>query len=264
MHALSRRFLRLACVPAALLSGTARLQAQTAQAADLVRPPAPAEASEDIHAQLVARRFTTLSSDTPGQIEHMSVREGDRFRQGQVLVGLDCALQRAQLAEARAILAGALKANAVNRRMVELHSGGILEADLAAAEVAKDEARVQSALVLQSKCTIVAPYQGRVVEQKVREHQFVQSGQAMLDILDDSALEVEFIAPSRWLAWIRPGQDFRVRIEETGRTYPARVTIVGAKVDAVSHSIKITGEIEASQNDLVAGMSGRILMTEPQ
>ncbi len=222
------------------------------------------EVSEDIHAQLVPKRFTTLSSDAAGQIERMTVREGDRFKQGQMLISLDCSLQRAQLAEARAILAGAQKASAVNRRMVELHSGGVLEADLAAAEAAKDAARVQSAEVLQAKCTIFAPYQGRVVEQKVREHQFVQPGQAMLDILDDSALEVEFIAPSRWLAWITQGMEFRVRIDETGLTYPARVTTISAKADAVSHSIKIIGELTGSQSNLIAGMSGRVLMAPPR
>ncbi len=234
--------------------------ALSCQAAEALRAHSDNDASEDIHAQLVPTRYTTLSSDTGGHIEHLSVREGDRFRQGQVLVALDCALQHAQVGEARAILAGAQKANAVNRRMVELHSGGVLEAELAAAEAAKDAARLQSALVLQSKCTIAAPYQGRVVEQKVREHQYVQPGQAMLDILDDTALEVEFIAPSRWLAWVRPGMEFRLRVDETGKSYPAKVTIIGAKVDAVSHSVKITGAIGGEQSDLVAGMSGRVLI----
>jgi RND family efflux transporter MFP subunit len=230
------------------------------------RAQAPAfnpNGGDDIRAQIVPRRFTTLSSEIPGRIERMTVRESDRFKAGQVLVSMDCALQRAELDEAKAGLAGAQKSSAVNRRMVQLNSGGELEASLAAVEVLKQQAKVQSAEEILSKCSIIAPYQGRVVEQKVREYQYVQAGQAMLEILDDSALEVEFFVPSNWLAWVKPGLGFQLVVDENGKAYPVKVTLVGAKVDAVSHSIKITCELVGTPTDLVAGMSGRIRTAGP-
>jgi membrane fusion protein (multidrug efflux system) len=218
----------------------------------------------EIHAQLVPRQYTTLSSETAGSIDRLSVQEGDRFKEGQLLVHIDCSQQRAQLDEAQAILGAAEQSRSVNRRMVQLNSGGILEANLAAAEVAKSQAHLHSIQVVLSKCTIAAPYQGRVVEQKVREHQYVQAGQPMLEILDDSALDVEFIAPSRWLAWIRPGTPFQLQVDETGKTYTAKVTRVSAKADAVSHSVKIIGAIDDKTPGLIAGMSGLVRADEPK
>ncbi|MBY0429837.1 MAG: efflux RND transporter periplasmic adaptor subunit [Rhodospirillales bacterium] len=213
----------------------------------------------DIRIQLVPRRFTTLSSEIPARLDRLTVKEGERFKEGQVLIGLDCSLQRAQADEARAALAAAEKTKAVNRRLVELNSGGVLEADVAVAEAAKAQAKLQSAQVVLSKCAISAPFPGRVVEQKVREHQYVQAGQPLLDILDDTILEVEFIAPSSWLTRLKVGMPFQVQVEETGKAYPARIARTGAKVDAVSHSVKVVGEIVGGVLDLVAGMSGRIL-----
>ena len=105
--------------------------------------------------------------------------------------------------------------------------------------------------------SVHAPFGGRVAEQKVREQQFVQPGQAMLDILDDSALEVEFIAPSAWMPRLRPGAAFRIAIDETGRNYPARIVRLGARVDPVSQSIKVTAAIDGRYSELLAGMSGR-------
>jgi len=246
---------------AALLLGTASAAARAADPGDVNAAGPAADEPVVIRAQVTPKRFTTLSSEIPARIEHLSVREGDRFKQGDPLIGLDCALQRSQAAEARAVLAGADRTRAVDRRLVELGSGGVLEAAVAAAEAGKAQARLDSAAVVLSKCVIAAPFPGRVVEQKVREHQYVQAGQAMLDILDDSALEVEFIAPSRWLAWLRAGTPFQVQLDETGRTYAAKVTRLGAKVDPVSHSVKITGEIEGPDADLIAGMSGRVLIS---
>jgi len=213
-----------------------------------------------VRAQLTPKRYTTLSSEIPARVEHIYAQEGDRFKQGEPLVALDCAMQRAQAAEARAALAGAGKTMAVDRRLLELKSGGALEVAIATADEGKAEARLESATVVLSKCAIAAPFSGRVAEQKVRMHQYVQAGQAMLDILDDSVLEVEFIAPSRWLAWVKPGMPFHLVLDETGKTYPAKVARLGAKVDPVSHSVKITGEIEGNFPDLIAGMSGRVLI----
>lgn len=224
----------------------------------------PGPPGTEIHAQLVPKQYTTLSSETAGSIDRLGVREGDRFKDGQLLVHIDCSQQRAQLDEAQAILLAAEQSRAVNKRMVELHSGGILEANLAAAEVAKDEARLRSIQVVLAKCSVTAPYQGRVVEQKVREHQYVQAGQSMLEILDDTALEVEFIAPSRWLAWIKAGTPFQIQVDETGKTYGAKVTRIGAKADAVSHSVRIVGEIDDKTAGLVAGMSGSVRADEPK
>jgi membrane fusion protein, multidrug efflux system len=224
----------------------------------------PAQAAIEVHAQLVPRQYTTLSSETAGSIDHLAVREGDSFKEGQLLVHIDCSQQRAQLDEAQAILGAAEQSRSVNKRMLELKSGGVLEANLSAAEVVKAQAKMHSIQVVLSKCSVTAPYQGRVVEQKVREHQYVQAGQPMLEILDDSALEVEFIAPSRWLAWIRAGSAFQIQVDETGASYGAKVSRVGAKVDAVSHSVKIIGEITGKTLGLTAGMSGLIRVEEPE
>ena len=217
--------------------------------------------ASDIRAQLAPRRFTTLSAELAAKIERIPVREGDRFREGQVLVGMECSLQRANLDKARASLTAAAKTSAVNERLHQMNAGGALEADVSAAEETKAKAEVSAASAIVSKCQVTAPFPGRVVDLKVREQQFAQPGTAMMEILDDSVLEVEFLAPSKWLAWLKPGSAFEIAVDETGRTYPAKVAHLGAKVDPVSQSIKVVGEIIGSQPALMSGMSGRVLVT---
>lgn len=218
----------------------------------------------EMRGQLVPRRFTTLSSELAARIERLPAQEGDHFKEGQVLVALDCAIQRAQLDEVRAALQGAEKTLSVNRRLHTMHAGGALEAEVAAAEVAKVRARIAAGAATVAKCVLAAPFPGRVVELKVREQQFVQAGQAMIEILDDSVLEVEFLVPSRWLAWLKPGHAFEIAVDETGRGYPARVIRLGARVDAVSQSVKVVGAIRGAFPELMAGMSGRIQIRPPE
>jgi membrane fusion protein, multidrug efflux system len=217
-------------------------------------------ANREIRAQLMPRRYVTLAAEIGAKISQLPIAEGGTFRAGQLLLALDCALPAAQLQRAKAAFVLAEKTYAGNRRLTELKSIGQMELDISEAEVAKANAERAASEAVLSKCRIVAPFAGRIAEQKVREQQYVQPGQALLDIIDDSVLELEFIAPSQWLAWVKPGSPLQVRIDETGRTYPATVQRIGARVDPVSQSIKLVAVPEGIYPELMAGMSGRILL----
>lgn len=217
----------------------------------------------DIRAQLSPRDFTTLAAEIGAKVEKIAAREGERFTKGQILVAFDCSVQRAQLAEARAAQSAADKTVAVNKRLLELQTIGKLESDLSMAEAEKARAKVEAMAATAAKCSVAAPFDGRVVEQKVRSQQFVQPGQALLDILDDSVLELDFVVPSKWLVWLKPGTVFQVAIDETGRTYPVKLIRVGARIDPVSQTVKVTGAIGGHFPELSAGMSGKVQLSPP-
>lgn len=214
-----------------------------------------------VPAQLVASQQTTLSAELPAKIDRISVKEGERFKAGQVLVAFDCTIQRAQLDEARAVLTTAEKSRTAHKRLLELNSTGTLEVEKAVADAAVAQAKVNSAQAVVGKCAVAAPFPGRVVERKVQAHQYVQAGQVLLDILDDTRLEAEFIVPSAWAPNLKPGMTVEILVDETGKPYPARIARLGAKVDSVSHSVKVVAEIAADFPELMAGMTGKMRMT---
>jgi membrane fusion protein (multidrug efflux system) len=218
---------------------------------------------QELRAQLSPRDYTTLAAEIGAKVEKIAVREGDRFSKGQVLIAFDCLVQRANLAEARASVSAADKTVAVNKRLLELQTIGKLESEVAQAELDKARAKDAAGAAVVAKCSVPAPFDGRVVEQKVRSQQFVQPGQALLDILDDSVLELDFVVPSKWLVWLKPGHAFQVAIDETAKSYPVKLTRVGARIDPISQSVKVTGAIGGHFPELTAGMSGKVLLAPP-
>jgi RND family efflux transporter MFP subunit len=233
-----------------------------AQGAGDTMPPLADTA--EIRAQLTARNYTTLSSEASGRIDRISTRVGERFKKGDALIVFDCVTQRAQMARAKAVATQAEKTAAINQRLANLKSIGELELDISRAEVEKAKADLAIAEAAASKCVIAAPFNGITVEQKAQEFQYATPGQPLLEILDDRSLEVELIAPSRWLAWLKPGYVFQVHIDETDKTYPAEITRVGGRVDPVSQTIKVFGEVRGDVADLIAGMSGRANIPPPK
>ena len=250
----------------ALIGCCAATQALAAPAPAAAPAPGTRTAIErqEIRAQLLPRRYTTVAAEIGAKVNRLPVPEGGAFRAGQLLVSFDCTLQQAQMQKARAELQGAEQTLKTNQRLAELNSVGKLELDMAQAAAQKARADVGANQAVLSKCAIAAPFAGRVAEQKVREQQYVQPGQALLDILDDSVLELEFLVPSRWLSWLRVGGTFQVQIDETRKSYPAKFIRIGARVDPVSQSVKVAAAIDGQFKELIAGMSGRVQITPPE
>lgn len=216
----------------------------------------PAPSDNRIRTQLSSRDGVVLSSEMAAKIAQLSKREGDSFKKGETLVSFDCTLNQAQLNKAQVVVESAKRLAQVNTRMAQLNSIGDLELQQSLAKVKEAEADVNYMQASVRKCVIDAPFDGRVAKRLVANHQYVNTGAPLLDILDSNPLELQMIVPSQWLAWLKPGLLFTVAIEELGKTYNAKVVQIGARIDAVSQTLTITGKIDTSSPELLAGMSG--------
>lgn len=245
---------------------TAALLQQTACAEDF--PPLAVDEfalnQSELRAQLSPIRHAMLATELGGKVSKVTVREGQRVVKGELLIEFDCSLQAAQLQKARAQLAGALNTYSGSKRMAELNAIGSVELNNSKVEVDKARADVAYLNATIERCSIKAPYAGVIGEKQVREQEFVQSGQPLLEILDNNALELEFIVPSRWLSWLVPGYAFVVQIEDVGNTYPVKLSYTAAKVDPLSQSVKAVAVIDGQFDELLPGMSGHLLLAPPK
>jgi len=209
-----------------------------------------------IRALLTPKVESTLSSQIAGRIKKISVENGEQFRKGDRLIEFDCTIERAQLMKARAELLATRKTHEANLQLQEYKSISELDVAISAAEVEKAKAEVDLVGARFGMCRVNAPFDGRVIKRIAKPYASVSQGQALIDILDDSELKVELYVPSHWLSWLKSDTEFTVHIDETGKSYPAQLTSLGARVDAVSKSIEITATIKGSHPELLAGMSG--------
>jgi membrane fusion protein (multidrug efflux system) len=227
-----------------------------AQAPALAEPPAPAELH--LRAQLKARQSTMIASEISARISQLKLHDGERFSAGQVLVGFHCTLEEAQLSKAQATLGKKVKTFEVNQQLETRRSIGALELAVSKAEAEEARADLRIAQAMVDRCSIRAPFSGKVSEAIARPYQSVRPGDPLLEILDDKDLEVEFMASSRAMPNLAPGKHFRVTLDEVAKTYQAEITRVGGKVDPVSQTIKVYGRITDKADELLPGMSGAI------
>jgi membrane fusion protein (multidrug efflux system) len=209
-----------------------------------------------VRVQLTARNEVVLSSEISAKISNLPLREGDAFHAGQMLASFDCSLYQAQLNKAQASLEASRQALTVSKRLADLNSIGALEVAQTEGKAKENAAEVAYMQATVAKCNIAAPFSGRVAKRLVAAHQYVTPGTPLLGILDTGVMELQMIVPSRWLAWLKPGQHFSVQVDELGKTVAGQVARIGARIDPVSQSIAITGVIDGNTAQLLPGMSG--------
>jgi membrane fusion protein (multidrug efflux system) len=218
---------------------------------------------QDIRAQLSAVTYNSIASELNARISELPFKEGQAFKVGQVLVVFDCATQQAQFQKTKAVLSIADRNYQTNKKLLALGSVGRVEYENSYSEFLKTKAENDELAAVLARCNVLAPYSGLVVEQKVRPQQFVQAGQPLIDILDKGALELEFVAPSKWSPWLVEGYKFEIKIDETGKSYPAKITRINGKIDPISQTIKVAAVIDGDFKEISPGMSGALVINPP-
>ena len=211
---------------------------------------------DPVRVQLSAVKQTMLSSGIAGRVNELNVKEGDRFKQGQTLLTFDCTVLQQKLNYSNAAEQAARKKVSVANRLDKLNAISVSDVDeaRAALSMAQAEGGVNRAML--KRCNIIAPFNGRVTEARVRQWETVPEGKELLAIYDDSAFELESIVPSRWLVWLKMGTPFTVTLDETGQTYQAEISRISSSIEPVSQSVKVFGKITHASEGLLPGMSG--------
>lgn len=208
-----------------------------------------------------AVEHASLSTEQPMRALEVSVRDGDSFRRGQILVAFDCRRQRAdlrsasaQVREAELNLSSSIsldRHNAIGRNDLQIARARL---DRARAEMASLEARAQD-------CEIIAPFDGRVVEVTIRPLEFTSAQRPFLVIIDDSRVEIELIAPASALTDAVPGAEIVFAVDELQNLQvPARLKSVAAAVDPVSKTARLVATVTEKPPGLLAGMSGTAVL----
>ncbi|SMF72534.1 RND family efflux transporter, MFP subunit [Tistlia consotensis] len=203
----------------------------------------------------------TLSSELDGRVTALPFDEGQRFKKGAALVELDCGLYRARLAATQADREVARLQYESDKQLAKLNSIGDLELRQSAARLRKADADVKMADFMAQRCTVSAPYDGRVVKRLVHEQESVPAGRELIAIVGIGTPDIRLIVPSHWLAWLKAGDRFVFTVDETAARYPAHVKMIGARIDAVSQTLPVIAAFDgaAGKGDaaaLVPGMSG--------
>ncbi len=249
MHRPDRRLPpRLALVLAGLLGALPAPGLHAQQGGAQGPPPAPvvvATAERRTLAPLawypgtvISRARARIPAEVAGRLEWVA-EVGARIERGEPLARLDDTLLRQRLAEDQAAvtsdqarlryLEGEVrrlrelvgKNNAARSRLEEAVSNrDVIHSDLVA-----DRARLASTRERLERTVIRAPFPGVVTERLLQPGEWAESGQAVVRLVDASALEVQTWVPVSALRFVEPGSRLRLRASPAAAAGTVRVIV---------------------------------------
>lgn len=224
--------------------------------------PAPVATSGlTAHGVVQSAQEAVIASRMTALITALPLDAGQTFGRGQLLASFDCSQMRAQFSAASAAASAYRKTYDTNVELDHYKAIGTNEVGVSKANLGKANAEAQAIQAGLGQCAIFAPFAGTVVERTAHAHDVAGAGQPLMKIQGNGDLKVELIIPSTWLTWVKPGTPFRFAIDETGGEIEGRIARLGASVDPVSKTMRVTGAIVV-QGTVLPGMSGTARFTK--
>jgi membrane fusion protein, multidrug efflux system len=203
-----------------------------------------------------AVHMAMISTDLQARASRVALQEGEHFKKDDVLVEFDCRKQRAELASAEAQRLE-MNLNLDNLKVLQrVQAAGRHDLEISQARLAKASAEADVLRAHIDECSVIAPFNGRILELALHEHERPAPGKAFIGLVADDALEIDLIVSSKWTPMLKVGTEFTFYVDETHATEVAVVRRIGAAVDPISQTIKIVAVFKDTVKDVLPGMSG--------
>lgn len=202
-----------------------------------------------------ANEAVDLTSKTSNVVVRIRFEEGQFVERGAVLLELDPAQARADLASAEAAL---VESRANFERSRQLSGSAVLsraQLDQIEATLKSNEAKVASAKARLDDQYVRAPFSGRTGLRRVSVGGLVNPGTVITTLDDVSVIKVDFAVPETVVALLAPGLPIKAQSAAyPGRDFTGRVASVDSRVDPVSRSVLVRAELPNKDGVLKPGM----------
>ncbi len=181
--------------------------------------------------------------------------EGQQVRRGDLLVELDGAQARAELAIAEAAVT---ESRSQYKRSRELYTTKVLsdaQLDQIEAALKANEARVAVAQARLADTIIRAPFAGRVGLRRVSPGSLVNPGTVITTLDDTDTIKLDFTVPETYLSTLGPGIPVTaLSIAYPGKTFDGKVSSVDSRVDPSTRSVTVRALVPNPGGLLKPGM----------
>ena len=202
-----------------------------------------------------ANESVDVTAKVANQVTAVRFAEGQQVSRGAVLVELDGAQARADLAVAEAALA---ESRSQYQRSRELYTTKVLsesQIEQIEATYKANEARVAAARSRLGDTVVRAPFAGRVGLRRVSVGSLISPGTVITTLDDTGTIKLDFTIPETFLAAVRPG----LAITATSVAYPdakfsGSVASVDSRVDPATRSVTVRALLPNPEGLLKPGM----------
>lgn len=245
----------------------------------------PWQQTADLTGTVIALRSVTISNEVSGTISSLAFKSGSIVEKDAVLLTLDDATDRADLAAAESLVRVAqanvsvadarlrLAQTEVDRLSGAAASGAAPVADLDRAKAEQEKAvadrdrwladvdqakaNVTQVKTRQAKKTIRAPFRGRVGLKNIHEGQYLAEGASVVSLQEVSdKIYLDFAIPQEHMSKVVPGTIVTASSSATGeKPLKLEVVAIDAQVNNETRNVRVRSIVDNADDRLREGMA---------
>jgi membrane fusion protein (multidrug efflux system) len=225
--------------------------------------PAPWTPGIEAIGTVLAARGVDLTVETTGIVKEILFSANEKIEQNQVLVQLDDAIQKADLAAAQA--QAALDQTSLDRAL-ELQRrrvGSDVTVESARAAATSSQARVTSLQAVLDQKQIRAPFAGTIGIPRIDPGQYLAPGTIVATLQDMETMRVDFSVPEQQLGLLKMDQTVRLGFDPRSWQFEGRITGIDPKVDPATRLVAVRAEVSNPDGRLSPGQFVRVRVELP-
>ncbi len=213
----------------------------------------------------IANESIEVTSKTSNLISAVRFRDGESVKRGQVLIELDPAQARADLAEASAALTESTSQYERARDLLATRVVSQSQFEQLEATMKANQARVDAAQARLADTVLRAPFGGRVGLRRVSVGGLVSPGTVITTLDDTSVMKVDFSVPENFIGTLREGLGLTARTAaHPDRELQGRVLTVDSRIDPTTRSVTVRALVPNTAALLRPGMFVNVTLAKDE
>lgn len=205
-----------------------------------------------------------LEAEEPGKVVAINFESGQTVEEGDLLVELDQAVERANLKSAEGQLPFV---KATYERMEKLVKKGNISRenfDKANSDYLELIAQIEALTATIDRHNIIAPFSGLAGIRDVYLGQYLQPGDQITRLEDTSLMRIRFTIPQTEISRISVGQSVKISVDAFPRLiFTGQITAIDSIINPLSGVIELQASIPNNQGQLRSGMFAKIQVVLP-
>ena len=202
-----------------------------------------------------ANESVNVSSKTSNIVTAVRFRDGERVQRGQVLVQLDDAQARADVAAAEAAVTESQSQYDRSRELLRTQTLSKSSFDQLEATLKSNRAKLGAAQARLEDTVIRAPFSGRVGLRSVSVGTLINPGTVITTLDDTSVIKLDFSVPENFVSSLREGLSVRASAPAyPGRAFTGKVSSIDSRVDMNTRSVMVRALLANDDGALKPGM----------
>lgn len=200
-----------------------------------------------------------LRSEISGIAEALNFSEGGNVSKGQILVQINDAELRAQLAQATTRNSLAAENERRAKLLLEKEAISQEEYDIASADYRTAESQIQLIEAQLVKTAIRAPFSGTVGLRNISQGSYITPATDIAQLVDISKVKLEFSIPERYAAKVKINASVRFTVQGIADDFTATIYAIEPLVETATRTLRVRAWADNRESQLIPGTFANVI-----